>query len=227
MEVISLTVFVAEHDYNLRNLITYALRDKYNVSEFENAKDLNHAFRSTIPDLLLLDSKLPDNSDITILERLRKIAKIKKMPIIILSDTENEIEYVKALDAGAADYISKPFSMLKLSAKINAVLRMQLNTDADDNVLCIQNVTLNINAHTVMSDDKPVILTCKEFLLLQSLMENQKTVLSRKKILYDIWQLSREQGTRTVDMHIKTLRRKLGPGNDIIQTVRGFGYKAE
>ena len=175
--------------------------------------------------MVLLDIMLPDEDGIAILNRLRNDNKTRHLPIIMLTAKSGEYDRVKGLDLGADDYITKPFSVLELASRIRAVLRRAGQKEKEDTPFVFHNVVLDTKKHRVEVDGEVVILTFREFELLQLLMENIELVLSRDKIMSAVWGTDFECETRTVDMHIKTLRQKLGEGSSIIKTVRGIGYK--
>ena len=218
-------VYIVEDDNNIRELVLYALRNDFVAQGFECSSDFYRALESEVPDLVLLDIMLPDENGITILERLKKGNKTKDLPVIMLTAKSNEYDRVKGLDLGADDYVTKPFSVLELVSRIRAVLRRTKQRDDDNGLFVFANVELNAEKHTVKVDGEAITLTYKEFELLQLLMKNTEFVLSRDRIMSAIWGTDFEYETRTVDMHIKTLRKKLGAGGKIIKTVRGVGYK--
>jgi len=218
-------IFIVEDDDNIRELVLYALKGEFEAQGFAAPSDFWRQLKTEIPDLVLLDIMLPEEDGISILKRLKAIDKTSDIPVIMLTAKDSEYDRVKGLDFGADDYVTKPFSVLELISRINAVLRRSGLQNKICGILQIQNVSLDIEKHTVAVDGTEVILTYKEFELLHLLMENCGIVLSREKILSLIWGIDFEGETRTVDMHIKTLRQKLGAGGDMIHTVRGVGYK--
>ena len=183
------------------------------------------ALKKELPDLVLLDIMLPDEDGIIILKKLKISSQTKNLPAIMLTAKGSEYDRVKGLDLGADDYITKPFSVLELASRIKAVLRRSGQTDAKNTIFVFADVELNTEKHTVKVSGNTITLTYKEFELLQLLMENEDIVLNRDRIISAVWGTDFECETRTVDMHIKTLRKKLGTGGDIIKTVRGIGYK--
>ena len=219
-------IYIVEDDENIRDLVSYALKTaNFAIRGFECSDDFWTEMKSDIPDLVLLDIMLPGEDGISILKSLKKVSKTKNLPVIMLTAKNSEFDRIKGLDSGADDYIIKPFSVLELVSRIKAVLRRTGSVGEALTPLIHENVELSPEKHTVKVDDKNIILTYKEFELLQLLMENTGFVLTRDRILSVIWGMEFEGGTRTVDMHIKTLRKKLGTGGGIIQTVRGIGYK--
>ena len=219
-------IYIVEDDENISDLVLYALQTSdFTAQGFACSEDFDKALESGLPDLVLLDIMLPGEDGIAMLSRLRKNRKTKHLPVIMLTAKGSEYDRVKGLDLGADDYITKPFSVLELASRIRAVLRRAGQRDGDHTLFVCENVELNAEKHTVTVGGKAVPLSYKEFELLQLLMENTELVLSRDRIMSAVWGADFEYETRTVDMHIKTLRQKLGEGGEIIKTVRGVGYK--
>lgn len=218
-------IYIVEDDDNIRELVLYALQNDFDAQGFECAKSFDKALEVALPDLVLLDIMLPDEDGIAILNRLKKGNKTKQLPIIMLTAKGGEYDRVRGLDLGADDYITKPFSMLELASRIKAVLRRVGTNDNEDSLFAFGNVELDTERHTVKVDGEAIALTYKEFELLQLLMENVEVVLKRNRIMSAVWGTDFEGETRTVDMHIKTLRKKLQSGGTIIKTVRSIGYK--
>lgn len=225
------TVFVVEDDENIRELVAYALGTAgFHVIGFENSRDFFAQIMSNnIPDIILLDIMLPDEDGISILKKLRNMKNTEKTPTIMLTAKSSEYDKIIGLDLGADDYITKPFSVLELISRIKAVLRRVPNTDnlelQKPDVISFGDITLDLNRRLVKVLDKNIVLTYKEFELLNFLLRNKGIVLSRDKIMEKVWGFDFEGESRTVDMHIKTLRKKLEPKGNIIETVRGVGYK--
>ena len=219
-------IYIVEDDDNIRELVLYALQNAdFTVQGFECSRDFDKALETELPDLVLLDIMLPGENGISILSRLKKSGKTSHLPVIMLTAKGSEYDRVKGLDLGADDYITKPFSLLELASRIKAVLRRSGQKDDENMLFICDNVELNAEKHTVKVNGEVITLTYKEFELLQFLMENAELVLSRDKIMSMVWGMDFEGETRTVDMHIKTLRQKLGAGGEIVKTIRGIGYK--
>jgi len=218
-------IYIVEDDDNIRELVLYALQTDFAAQGFECSEDFDKAMEKELPDLVLLDIMLPDEDGIAILKRLRNNNKTNTLPVIMLTAKGSEYDRVKGLDLGADDYITKPFSVLELASRIKAVLRRTGHKDNKNTLFTFDNVELNTEKHIVKVDGENIALTYKEFELLQLLMETAEVVLSRDRIMSAIWGTDFECETRTVDMHIKTLRQKLLSGGEIIKTVRGIGYK--
>ncbi|MCL2492470.1 MAG: response regulator transcription factor [Clostridiales bacterium] len=220
-------IYVVEDDEDIRELVFYTLKSEFEVTGFSHPSDFWRAIRSEMPDLVLLDIMLPGEDGISILNGLKSDNRTRALPVIMLTAKTGEFDRVKGLDLGADDYITKPFSILELTSRIKAVLRRSAAAEGPVELIEIGLVALYPEKRTVTVCGETASLTYKEFELLRLFMENQGTVLSRDKIMLQIWGTDFEGETRTVDMHVKTLRHKLGDGGDIIKTVRGVGYKAE
>ncbi len=217
-------IFCVEDDRGIRELVVYALNNSgFQAAGFERGTDLFAALRTQTPELVLLDIMLPGEDGISILRRLKSGDASKLIPVIMLTAKGTEYDKVVGLDSGADDYITKPFGMTELISRVRAVLRRA--RPADSPVLAAGTVRLDAGAHAVTSDGQPVDLTLKEFDLLHLLLKNAGRVLDRDMLLENIWGYGYSGETRTVDVHIRTLRAKLGSGGDIIETVRGIGYR--
>ena len=219
-------IYIVEDDDNIRELVMYALETSgFVVRGFARSKDFDKALEKELPALVLLDIMLPDEDGLSILKRLKKGSKTKHLPVIMLTAKGSEYDRVKGLDLGADDYITKPFSVLELASRIRAVLRRTGERERKQVLFTCKEVELNTQTRTVKVSEEKVSLTYKEFEMLHILMENAECVLSRDSLMSIVWGTDFEGETRTVDMHIKTLRKKLGVGGAIIKTVRGVGYK--
>lgn len=223
-------IFYVEDDPNVRDLSLYALNQAgLDSVGFEDAKSLYSALKETTPDLVLLDIMLPGEDGLSILSHLRKNPKTINLPVMMLSAKGTEYDKVKALDAGADDYLAKPFGMMELVSRCKALLRR--SSASKIKPLSCGDVTINIEAHEAYVNETLLDLSPKEFDLLRVLVENQGHVLSRDQLLEEVWEITYAGETRTVDSHIQTLRRKLNRAKDltgnIIQTVHGLGYRAK
>jgi len=220
-------IYYAEDDSSIRELVLYTLKTTgFEARGFENGEKLFEALSAgDIPQLLLLDIMLPGEDGIEIMKRLRRGGY--DFPVIMVTAKNSEYDKVTGLDCGADDYISKPFGMMELIARIKAVLRRAERSEslAGGDILSCGGVELDVRRHTVTVNGVPAELTLKEFELLRILMKNRNAVLTRDNLLESIWGYDCAGETRTVDVHIKTLRQKLGAGAEIIKTVRGVGYK--
>ncbi|MEA4831123.1 Phosphate regulon transcriptional regulatory protein PhoB [bioreactor metagenome] len=217
-------IYVVEDDRGIRELVVYTLQNTgFKAKGFEDGGKLSAALREALPDLVLLDIMLPGEDGISILKRLKSNAMTKKLPIIMLTAKGSEYDKVIGLDNGADDYISKPFGMMELISRIKAVLRRSCADE--ETIYTFNNVVLNTKAHSITVDGSPVETTLKEFEILRLLLKNAGTVLTRNTLLENVWGYNFDGETRTVDVHVRTLRAKLGEGCDIIETVRGVGYR--
>ena len=202
----------------------------YQVSGFPNGRSFFRALDEKMPDMVLLDIMLPGEDGLSILQRLRNGANTKQLPVIMLTAKSAEIDKVRGLDMGADDYVTKPFGILELLSRVRALARRSVNTEKntiekDHNTLEYQHIRVDPVSHIVMVHGEEVVLTRKEFQLLYDLLENQGRVLTRDQIMERVWGFDYGGATRTVDIHINTLRKKIGDDGNIIQTVRGVGYK--
>ncbi len=221
------TIYCVEDDSNIAELVQYTLKSTgFETLWFENGADFFKKIAEKLPDLVLLDIMLPDMDGMEILKRLKDNVETASVPVILLTAKGNRMDKVKGLDSGADDYITKPFDILELVSRINAVLR-RTGTKAAQDVIEYKALKLNLKSRTVTADGKKVVLTYKEFELLKCLLENRGIVLSRDVLMNRIWDTEFEGETRTVDVHVRTLRQKIGACGEYIQTVRNVGYKVE
>ena len=217
-------IYSVEDDDSIRELIAYALKSEgYEVRSFADAEGMLKAAAAALPELILLDIMLPGLNGIEALKILRERYKSAGVKVILLTAKASEINKVTGLDAGADDYITKPFSVLELTARIRANLR-KTAAGLDGNEIKIGAITLNQSGRTAAVEGKAVNLTAKEFELLRYLMLNAGAVVGRDRLLKDIWGYEYFGESRTVDNHIKNLREKLGEGGGLIEAVRGAGY---
>lgn len=216
-------IYVVEDDDNIREIETIALKNSnYLVKAFARATDFYRALNDILPDLVLMDVMLPDENGCDIVRRLRSQSATKRLPVIMVTAKASEMDMVKGLDDGADDYIKKPFSVLELLSRVKALLRRSTEETAQQ--LRVGDIQLDNARRIVLAQGKSVELTYKEYELLRYLMINAEMVLSRESIMRFVWGTDFEGETRTVDMHIKTLRQKLGPCGRQIGTVRNVGY---
>lgn len=218
-------IFHVEDEQNIRDLVVFTLRMMgFEAEGFESGAELRRALEKTTPELILLDIMMPGEDGNAILRWLRANPRYRRIPVIMLTAKDTELDTVTGLDEGADDYIAKPFSMMELIARIKALLRRSKG-DADQPDLLVGKILLDSRAHRVMSDGQEVALTNKEFELLRFLMKNAGKAFDREQLLQAVWGTDYFGGSRTVDVHIQTLRQKLGlPGNQI-ETIYGLGYK--
>ena len=218
-------IYCVEDDAGIRELVVYTLQNT--GLEARGFAD-GAALFTEKPQLILLDIMLPGEDGITILRRLRAAQETARLPVILVTAKNTEYDKVIGLDSGADDYIAKPFGMMELVARIRAVLRRAGGESAEgesSHVLVAGSICVDERAHTVHVGENEVQLTLKEYQLLCLLMKNRGAVLTRDVLLENIWGYGNESETRTVDVHIRTLRQKLGPGGSMIETVRGVGYR--
>lgn len=218
-------IYVVEDDKSIQEIESYALTNVgYRVEGFETAEGFRHALQKELPDLVLLDIMLPDEDGLSIVKRLRADKETVMIPIILVTAKTTEIDKVKGLDIGADDYLTKPFGVMELISRIKALLRRSERTEEKEKIISFGCISLNREKHRVTVNEKPCELTYKEYELLKLLLTNAGVVTTREVILDRIWGTDFEGESRTLDMHIKTLRQKLGPGGALIKTVRNVGY---
>ena len=216
-------IYVVEDDENIREIEAIALKNSnYLVKSFGRASEFYRALDDILPDLVLLDVMLPDENGCDIVKRLRSQSATRRLPVIMVTAKTSEMDMVKGLDDGADDYIKKPFSVMELLSRVKALLRRSTEETAQQ--LQVGGIQLDNARRVVLAEGKSVELTYKEYELLRYLMINAEMVLSREAIMRFVWGTEFEGETRTVDMHIKTLRQKLGPCGRQIGTVRNVGY---
>ena len=219
-------VYILEDDDNIRKLINYSLKSQgFEVQDFALPSAFWSALQTKNPDLLLLDIMLPEEDGISILKKLRSNPKTSTIPVIMLTAKDSEYDVVTGLDSGADDYVTKPFGMMALVSRIKAVLRRYEKSDSHKALLEAGGIKIDENQHTVFAGTQQLFLTVKEFDLLVLLIKNRGNVLTREQLLESVWGLSSEIESRTVDVHIRTLRAKLGEYEKNIETIRGVGYK--
>lgn len=219
-------IYIVEDDSSIRELVAYTLKmADFEAAAFPNGEEFfNTLNNSPLPELVLLDIMLPGEDGISILKKIRNTSKTRSLPIIMMTAKGTEYDKVLGLDNGADDYITKPFGMMELVSRIKAVLRRTSDNPADYE-LHAGEITVNPGKHKVTVKGENVVLTYKEFEMLCMLIESKGLVLSRNKLLESIWGYDFDGETRTIDVHIRSLRSKLGESGNIIETVRGIGYK--
>lgn len=222
-------IYCVEDEQNICELEVYTLKSVgLEAKGCKSGRELFTELSKKIPELIILDIMLPDEDGISILKRLRNDNLYREIPIIMATAKGSEFDKVKGLDLGADDYIAKPFGMLEMVARVKAVLRRcdsKKNYHNPNNIIRIANLVVCQSEHKVTVDNKEVILTLKEYELLKKLLSYPGIVFSRDKLLNDIWGYEFSGETRTVDVHIRTLRQKLGTAGDFIETIRGVGYR--
>ena len=218
-------IYLLEDDNNIRSFVTYALNNSgLECQGFERPSAFWDALGKKVPDLVLLDIMLPEEDGLSVLDKLRHRSDTRNLPIMMLTAKSTEYDKVIGLDAGADDYVTKPFGTMELIARVKALLRRTAPA-ADERVYTLGKLSVNPLKHIVTLDGTAVNLTLKEFELLSYLFKNQGNVLTRDQILQEIWGYEFDGENRTVDVHIRTLRSKLGECGELIETVRGIGYR--
>ena len=218
-------IYCVEDEKNIRELLIYTLETTgFSARGMANSKELKDALKEELPDLILLDIMLPGEDGYSILERLKASSETQNIPVIMVTAKEAEYDKVRGLEAGADDYITKPFGMMEFVARVKAVLRRCSRQEEDKELKC-DDLRLSVGRHKVYWKEEKVELTRKEFELLQYLMENKCLVMTRNQILCHVWGYDFDGETRTVDVHVRTLRQKLGEAGNLIETVRGVGYR--
>ena len=219
-------IYLVEDDDSIRELVLYTLHTTgFEAEGFRNAADFWQALEKELPQLVLLDIMLPDEDGLHILKRLRAGAETADLPVMMLTAKSSEYDRVVGLDSGADDYMPKPCGMMELVSRVRALLRRAAKPAVEDKLFTAGSLAVDVKRRAVTVDGEPVILTYKEFELLCYLLENRGVVLSRDQILTKIWDYNYSGETRTVDVHIRTLRQKLGDAGALIETVRGVGYR--
>lgn len=218
-------IYIVEDDTAIKELESYALiNSEFSVQGFERGKELFDALTIKIPALILLDIMLPDEDGIHILKKIRSTMAYRDIPVIMVTAKTTEIDAVKGLDMGADDYITKPFGVMELISRVKAVLRRTQKAEHQQ-ILIYKNIVIDEAQHKVFVDDEEIELTYKEYEVLKLLVINKGIVLTRDKIMESIWGYDFEQGNRTVDVHIQSLRKKVKSAGVHIKTIRNVGYK--
>ncbi len=220
-------IYLLEDDASIAQLVCYSLNKTGNEAVcFSTPSEFFTAVESELPELVILDVMLPEEDGLSVLSKLRASARTENVPVIMLTAKDGEFDKVTALNAGADDYVTKPFGVMELIARVGAVLRRaRKSAERSDVIYSIGDLRVSTAKREVFVKDKAISLTYKEFELLVFLFENRGAVMNRDKILTDIWGYEFDGENRTVDVHIRTLRQKLGDAADVIETVRGVGYK--
>lgn len=221
-------IFMLEDDSNIRSFVLYALNNSGLAAKgFEKPSEFWEAVKTEKPSLLLLDIMLPEEDGLSVLSKLRSSAEFASLPVILLTAKGTEYDKVIGLDSGADDYVAKPFGTMELISRVKALLRRSAaNQSVEKPDFSVGKLYVSPSRHIVTVNGKEVTLTFKEFELLCFLLENMGRVLTRDRILEKVWGYDFDGESRTVDVHIRTLRAKLGECADLIETVRGIGYKA-
>lgn len=217
-------IYIVEDDSSIKELEKYALLNSgFTVEGFDNSKELYNALGTNLPVLIILDIMLPGEDGLNILKKIRQTPNYKYIPVIMVTAKTSEIDAVKGLDMGADDYITKPFGVMELISRIKAVLRRTQTQKV--NTVSLDEITIDEERHIVYINGEQVELTYKEYEILKLLIINKGIVLTRDRLMENIWGYDFEQGNRTVDVHIQSLRKKLGLAGEHIKTIRNVGYK--
>lgn len=216
-------IYLLEDDNSIRDLVIYTLNSQgMEAQGFERPSQFWKAVEERIPSLVLLDIMLPEEDGISVLKKLRNVSRTDQVPVIMLTAKGTEYDKVTGLDAGADDYVAKPFGIMELLSRIRALLRRTERKDLTYRIGCL---SVDPGRHTVMVEEQDVTLTQKEFEVLCLLLHSAGQVVSRDRLIEEVWGYAFAGETRTVDVHIRTLRQKLGAAGSYIETVRGYGYK--
>ena len=219
-------IYIVEDDNNIQEIEEYALKSSgFEVKCFDNAISFQKEIKNELPDLILLDIMLPGEDGLSVLGKLRSNSRTKHLPVIMVTAKVSEIDTVKGLDLGADDYITKPFGVMELISRVKALLR-RIQPD-EESVLSYKNLEIDVVRHVCLVNGVQIELTYKEYELLKLFMSNIGIVMSRDSIMNSVWGFDYVGESRTIDMHIKTLRKKLGDAGAYIITVRNVGYKLE
>ena len=220
-------VYVVEDDVNICEIEGFSLKNSgYQVDEFECAKKFWERINQKLPDIILMDVMLPDEDGLTIVKKLRQRSDTRRIPVLMVTAKTSELDRVKGLDIGADDYLVKPFGVMELISRVKALLRRTINLN-DTKIYTLGNIQMDDEKRRVLVDAESVDLTFKEYELLKYFMSNVGIVLQREDIMVRVWGTDYEGESRTLDMHIKTLRKKLGESGNRIKTVRNVGYRME
>lgn len=220
-------VYIVEDDENIRELISYALNNNgFKAQGFPDAEALYNELEKYKPDIFILDIMLEGDNGYQILKKLKDKEDTRDIPVMMLTAKTSEIDKVKGLDMGADDYVTKPFGVMELISRIKAILRRRKREDGDNlGIVNFNIITMDLKKRKVYVKDKEVKLTYKEYELLYFMIMNKEVVLSRDRLMDEIWGYDYYGESRTVDVHIRTLRQKIGEASDLIKTVRNVGYK--
>ena len=220
-------IYILEDDKNIQEIESYAIKGNgYDVRAFDDAEAFGRGLQEMKPDLVLLDIMLPGEDGLSVLRRLRSDKDTKELPVILVTAQDSEIDTVRGLDLGADDYITKPFGVMELMSRIKAIMR-RIKPMSDDVVLKYKNIYLDQDRRICLADEENVELTFKEYEMLRLFLSNPGIVLTREIIMETVWGTDFTGESRTVDMHIKTLRKKLKEAGGLIITVRNVGYKLD
>ena len=219
-------VFIVEDEPDLRDTLTYNFENEgFTVKSFSNGEPFLESLTKNKPNLVILDLMLPGISGLDVCRQLRSDDNLNDIAVVMLTAKSEEIDRIVGFELGADDYVTKPFSVRELILRVKVLLKKRLENSANEQILAFGPITMNLDAHDVVVDGENITLTALEFKLLKHLLNRKGRVQTRDQLLGDVWGYSSEVTTRTVDTHIKRLREKLGKPGDLIQTIRGVGYR--
>ena len=219
-------VFIVEDEPDLRDTLTYNFENEgFTVMSFSNGESFLESLTKNKPNLVILDLMLPGVSGLDVCRELRSDDNLNDIAVVMLTAKSEEIDRIVGFELGADDYVTKPFSVRELILRVKVLLKKRLENSTNEQILAFGPITMNLDAHDVVVDGENIILTALEFKLLKHLLNRKGRVQTRDQLLGDVWGYSSEVTTRTVDTHIKRLREKLGKPGDLIQTIRGVGYR--
>lgn len=217
-------IYIVEDEPDLRDALVYNFQNDFKVKSFGNGEACLDKIKKKKPDLIVLDIMLPGMTGLDVCRKIRASEDFNNIAIILLTAKGEEIDRIVGFEIGADDYVTKPFSVRELILRTKVILKKQ-NSDEEEKLLEYGSISMNLDAHKVEENGAEILLTALEFKLLKHLLKRKGRVQSRDQLLSDVWKLSTEVTTRTVDTHIKRLREKLGKSGDLIQTIRGVGYR--
>lgn len=217
-------IYIVEDEPDLKDALVYNFQNDFKVESFGNGETCLEKIKKKIPDLIVLDIMLPGMSGLDLCKKIRASEELSNIAIILLTAKGEEIDRIVGFEIGADDYVTKPFSVRELILRAKVILKKS-TSDVEEKLLEYASISMNLSAHKVTANGAEILLTALEFKLLKHLLKRKGRVQSRDQLLSDVWQLSTEVTTRTVDTHIKRLREKLGKSGDLIQTIRGVGYR--
>lgn len=217
-------IYIVEDEPDLKDALVYNFQNDFKVESFGNGETCLEKIKKKIPDLIVLDIMLPGMSGLDLCKKIRASEELSNIAIILLTAKGEEIDRIVGFEIGADDYVTKPFSVRELILRAKVILKKS-TSDVEEKLLEYASISMNLSAHKVTANGAEILLTALEFKLLKHLLIRKGRVQSRDQLLSDVWKLSTEVTTRTVDTHIKRLREKLGKSGDLIQTIRGVGYR--
>ena len=217
-------VYIVEDEPDLKDALVYNFQNDFKVESFGNGETCLEKIKKKIPDLIVLDIMLPGMSGLDLCKKIRASEELSNIAIILLTAKGEEIDRIVGFEIGADDYVTKPFSVRELILRAKVILKKS-TSDVEEKLLEYASISMNLSAHKVTANGAEILLTALEFKLLKHLLKRKGRVQSRDQLLSDVWKLNTEVTTRTVDTHIKRLREKLGKSGDLIQTIRGVGYR--